>query len=197
MDYHAAKAFIIDKLDQELAPHLVYHGLRHTLDVLQITQELCDLESVTPYETLLLKTAALFHDAGFVISNVNHEALGCGLVRQHLPRFGYSEAQIQRICGMIMATKIPQSPQNKLDEILCDADLDYLGRPDFYEIGAALFSELRHYKVLHTEEAWNRLQISFLEKHAFFTRTNKQRRSAQKEAYLQELHDIVAAYDAV
>ena len=32
------------------------------------------------------------------------------------------------------ATKIPQTPLTKLEEIICDADLDYLGREDFFEI---------------------------------------------------------------
>ena len=59
----------------------------------------------------------------------------------------------EQICGMIMATKIPQSPKNYLEQILCDADLDYLGRDDFYDIGGTLFKELKTYNVLDTEEA--------------------------------------------
>ena len=63
---------------------------------------------------------------------------------------------------MIMATKIPQSPRNGLEEIICDADLDYLGRDDFYEIGATLFEELKAYNVLQNEREWNRIQVKFL-----------------------------------
>ncbi len=195
MDYHACKAFILDFLDQRLAPDLTYHGLHHTLDVLYTTEELCLLERIDPYERLLLKTAALFHDSGFTINNREHEILGCQLAQKHLPYYDYSQEEIERICDMIMATKIPQCPGNYLEAILCDADLDYLGRDDFYQIGQTLFEELRAYQVLDTEESWNRLQVSFLEKHHFFTRTNKRRRAPKKQHHLEELRRIVASYE--
>ena len=195
MDYSAAKAHILQKLERELSDQLYYHGLHHTLDVLKVTKELCEAEEVAIRDTLLLKTAALYHDAGFTIHNDQHEQLGCQLARASLPQFGYSPFDIDCICGMIMATKIPQSPQNKLEEILCDADLDYLGRDDFKAIGDTLFQELKAYDVLSDEETWNRLQVSFLQTHTFFTKTNLERRQQQKERHLEELKVIVAAYE--
>jgi HD superfamily phosphodiesterase len=194
MNYHAAKAFILDKLERELSRRLTYHGIHHTIDVLGVTEELCKLERIPPYEGMLLKTAALFHDSGFTINNKNHEELGCGIVREYLPRYGFSEEEIDLICGMIMATKIPQSPKNHLEEILCDADLDYLGRDDFYSIGQTLFEELKAYEVLGSFEDWNRIQVGFLEKHTFFTSTNRNRRAPVKARYLEELRDLVATY---
>ncbi len=194
MNYHAAKAFILDKLERELSADLSYHGLHHTMDVLRVTEELCQAEAISPYEALLLKTAALFHDSGFIKSNKDHEMLGCALVREHLPRYDFTQLEIERICGMIMATKIPQTPANFLEAILCDADLDYLGRDDFYEIGNTLFEELKTYNVLHREEDWNRLQVSFLEKHTFFTPTNLRRRNPRKQAHLVQLKALVAQY---
>jgi len=195
MDYRAAKAFIIDKLKRELSADLTYHGLHHTLDVFDVTKELCDIEAVSARETVLLKTAALFHDSGFTINNKEHEALGCQIAQQELPKFGYSATEIDQICGMIMATKIPQNPQNHLEAILCDADLDYLGRDDFFSIGATLYEELKAYNVLQNEEAWNRLQVSFLEKHTFFTPTSLERRARKKAVYLDQLRNLVASYE--
>ncbi len=195
MNYHAVKAFILDKLERELSDRLTYHGIHHTLDVLYTTEELCYLEKVSPYEQLLLKTAALFHDSGFTIDNKEHERMGCQIARRHLPAYGFSPGEIQLICGMIMATKIPQQPKNFLEAIICDADLDYLGRDDFYDIGATLFQELRAYRVLQTEESWNRLQVSFLEQHHFFTSTNRRRRAPRKALYLRELKHVVAEYE--
>jgi len=194
MKYQAAKDFILGKLERELPAQLTYHGLHHTLDVLAITKELCFLEGVTAYDAVLLKTAALFHDSGFVISNLEHERKGCNIARQFLPQFGYSSSEIELVCGMIMATKIPQNPQTFLEEIICDADLDYLGRNDFYKIGATLFLELRAYDILQTEQEWNLIQVKFLENHNFFTDTNQQRRAPKKAEYLDELRGLVAAY---
>lgn len=194
MNFHAAKAFILDKLERELSDDLSYHGIHHTLDVLYTIEELCYLEKVSPYEELLLKTAALFHDSGFTINNKEHEKLGCQIARNSLPRYGYTKKEIGIISGMIMATKIPQSPKNYLERIICDADLDYLGRDDFYDIGSTLFDELKTYKVLDDEQTWNQIQVNFLEKHSFFTPTNRKRRSPKKQKYLRELKNIVAEY---
>ena len=195
MDYRAAKKFILDKLRKELPAGLSYHGLHHTLDVLKMATMICHSEGVSERETTLVKTAALFHDAGFIKNkHAGHEMEGCAMARDILPEFSYQETDIERICGMIMATKIPQSPKNLLEEILCDADLDYLGRDDFYDIGGTLFEEMQDYQLIQGEEAWNRLQVSFLKAHHYHTRTNKNVREPVKLRYLEDLEDLVATY---
>lgn len=187
MNYIAAKKFIIHKLQTELPTELYYHSLEHTLDVLAVTESLCKQENIAAYHTQLLKTAALFHDSGFTISHLEHEKLGCEIVRNNLPRFNYTPAEIGQICGMIMATKIPQTPLTDLERILSDADLDYLGRKDFHPIAHKLFLELKHKNPNFTESEWDSIQISFLENHHFFTYTNQQNRAPQKALYLTEL----------
>jgi HD superfamily phosphodiesterase len=194
MNYRSAKQFILETLEQKLNPHLTYHGVHHTLDVLRTTSELCTKEGIDAHHTTLLKTAALYHDCGFTVSNVEHEKQGCEIVRAHLPDFGYAATDIELICGMIMATKIPQSPQNHLEQILCDADLDYLGRSDFYSIGQTLFEELTYFKIINNEQDWNRIQVRFLEAHHFFTPTNVAFRDPNKQAHLKQLKDLVATY---
>ncbi len=194
MNFNGAKEFILLKLSNELSDKLYYHGKHHTLDVLRITEELCREEQIDEYHTILLKTAALLHDIGFVQSNAEHEKIGCEISQEILPQFGYTPGEIRVISGMIMATKVPQSPQTKYEEILCDADLDYLGRDDFYSIGKTLFKELHAFNILDDEKKWNVIQISFLEKHNYFTTTNKKRREPQKQIYIQKLKDLVATY---
>lgn len=187
MDYQAAKDFIVDKLREELSEDLSYHGLHHTLDVLQTVEELCYLENIDEYECNLVKTAALFHDAGFIVSSQEHEKYSCQIAAYYLPDFGYSSKEIDRINEMIMATKIPQSPKDKLGQLLCDADLDYLGRDDFYRIGHSLYEELKAREIVQETSSWMDLQINFLEQHSFFTETNKRRRAPRKADFLEEL----------
>ena len=133
--------------------------------------------------------AALYHDAGFTVQDLDHEEAGCRIVREKLAEFGFETGQVERICDMIMSTRIPQSPRNKLARILCDADLDYLGRADFVMIGNSLFDEMRHYGVLKTEREWNELQVRFLERHKYFTATNKRSREALKQQHLMNVKD--------
>lgn len=196
MDYKAAKAYIIDKLENELSETLTYHGMHHTLDVLKVTEELCDIENVEGRDKILLLTAALFHDAGFTVDSKNHEELGCLIVKSTLPKYGYTDTDILKICGMIMATKIPQRPRNHLEKIICDADLDYLGREDFYSIGNSLYKELNTLNVISDKQTWNRIQVNFLKSHHFHTNTNKNRRTPVKQMYLEELKEIVAGYES-
>lgn len=113
--------------------------------------------------------------------------MSCGIARETLPGYGYRREDIGKICGMIMATQIPQSPANHLENILADADLDYLGRDDFFTIGDTLFEELKQIGILLTERDWNQLQVRFLEAHRYFTDYSIANRKPQKNIYLNNL----------
>jgi uncharacterized protein len=195
MDYRAAKKYILQRLRSELSAELHYHGLHHTLDVFRMATRIGKQEGIRGRDLKLLKTAALFHDAGFVKNkHAGHEFEGCLMVREALPALGYTPEDIEKICGMIMATKIPQSPANLLERIICDADLDYLGREDFFQIGSTLYHEMQEYHLLGDVKSWNRLQVSFLSAHSFHTNTNKITREPVKQQYLQGLRQLVASY---
>ncbi|MFD1143361.1 HD domain-containing protein [Larkinella insperata] len=195
MNLPQAEAFILARLERELAPTLYYHGIHHTRDVADVALRLAQAENITDAPTLaLLRTAALYHDCGFVTTYQGHEAEGCRYARQTLPEFGYSTQQIEQICGMILATQIPQSPQNLLEQILCDADLDYLGRPDFEPIAQTLFRELKARNLISDEPTWNRVQVDFLEGHRYWTPTANALRRENKQRQLDHLKEIVSHY---
>lgn len=180
MEFKKVKKFILQKLKKELPRNLTYHSAGHIRDVFKSAKTLAKLEGIKGEDLTLLLTAVLFHDSGFLWQQYEHERVSCEIVKEYLPSYGYSDEQIERICGMIMATKIPQSPKNKLEEIICDADLDYIGRSDFHEIGNGLYEELCMYGILDNEDDWNRLQVRFLEKHRFFTESAIKLRKAKK-----------------
>jgi predicted metal-dependent HD superfamily phosphohydrolase len=185
MQFTEAKKFIMNKLKKELPKHLFYHSIEHIKDVYESARAIAKSEKITKVEKDLLLTAALFHDSGFIIDQKEHERLSSEIAEKCLPDFGYTPEQIATIRGMIMATKIPQSPKNHLEQILCDADLDYLGRDDFFIIGDKLFAELSMYGIIDSENDWNKLQVTFLEKHHYFTATAIRNRKAKKEEHLQ------------
>lgn len=188
MNFFEAKRYILARLKKELPDYLSYHGYHHTIDVYEMTIEIAREEGITDEEDIiLLKTAALYHDSGFLSVYKGHEDVSCLLVRDILPRYNYTDSQIEKICGMIQATRIPQQPKNHLEEILADADLDYLGRDDFYPISYSLFEELKSIKAIDTIEQWNKIQVIFLEQHHYFTQTCLRKRKNAKEKRLQEL----------
>lgn len=187
MQFKRASQFILKKLSKELPGHLSYHSVEHIKDVYSAAEQLGRAENLSDYEIRLLLTAALYHDAGFLKDATGHEEESCNIAKDALPGFGYTPAEIERICGMIMATKIPQSPANHLEEILADADLDYLGRDDFFTTGDKLFTELSVFGFLHSEDEWNQLQVRFLNSHHYFTPTALKLRQAKKQQHLEQI----------
>lgn len=189
MRFKQAGKYIIGKLSEQLPQHLSYHSVAHTQDVYAAAEAIGTQEGISARDMKLLLTAAWYHDAGFLNGAKDHEEASCRIAQNTLPGFGYTAADIETICGLIRATKIPQSPQNHLEEILADADLDYLGRDDFFTIGQKLYNELSVLDIVHTEEEWNRLQVRFLENHHYFTRSAINSRQEMKEAHLQQVKD--------
>lgn len=185
MDHQTAKAFILEELRAGLPSERSYHSFEHTLDVYASTITIAEEEGVVGEPLELLKTAALYHDSGFLNEPENHEHGGCRMVRDNLPRFGYGARQIEEICAMIIATKIPQKPVGHLSEILCDADLDYLGRRDFFFVGDLLFKEMKVHGALSTRREWNLIQEDFISKHAYFTGASRTLREPTKQEHLK------------
>lgn len=194
MDIERAERYILAELKNRLDATLYYHGVHHVLDVVNAAAEIAALEGITDEESLiLLRTAALYHDSGFMVAYQGHEAEGCVIAREALPGFGYNADQIDQICGMIMATQIPQSPQNHLEMVICDADLDYLGRSDFEPIAASLFEELKARDVVDDIPAWDHIQVLFLEAHSYWTASERARRNAAKQQQLAHLKSTARA----
>ncbi len=173
------------KLEEELPRHLSYHNIDHTIDVMRSAEFIACNENIGDGERELLLTAALLHDTGFLTLRDGHEVESCKIAHYYLPLYNYLPAEIDTICGLIMATRIPQSPGNKLEEILCDADLDYLGRDDFFALSTRLFNELRAEGLVKDQEEWDRQQADFMGDHHYFTATPIKLLDPKKKQYVE------------
>src|SRR5690606_1410945 len=129
----------------------------------------------------LLRAGAIVHDMGFLKGPANHEEIGAGMAAVILEELGVSPTDISKVKGLVMATKIPQNPQTHLQRIICDADLDYLGRKDYPEISQKLFEELKNMKMIDTAQQWKDLQINFLKAHTYHTPFAIKNREPQKQ----------------
>lgn len=179
--------FILEKLEQGLPKNLYYHNLKHTVDVYTQVELIGRSENLGAEDILLLRTAALFHDAGHMIDYSTHEEMSVKLVREILPEYYYSQEQIDIVSQLIMATKMPPRPKNLLEQIMCDADLDYLGRVDFLPVSNKLYQELHEHGKVGTLREWNELQIKFIESHQYFTSTARRLRNVNKNSQLAKL----------
>jgi len=182
---------ILDKLEKELPDYLYYHNVKHTVDIVTEVELIGWGEGCSDEEILLLKTAGLFHDAGHTVAYDNHEYHGTVLAREMLPKFNYSEDQINRICEIIMATKLPPRPNNLLEEIICDSDLDYLGRSDFIPVSNTLYEELKAQNKIGALNDWNKLQVKFISGHQYFTKTARSLREVNKQQQIERIQSLI------
>lgn len=179
--------FILEKLEKGLPKNLYYHNLKHTVDVYTEVELIGRAENVTMEELLILRTAALLHDAGHMIDYDTHEEMGVKLAREILPDYQYTERQIEIISELILVTKLPPRPKNLLEAIICDSDLDYLGRTDFIPVSNTLYKELHEHGKIGSQHEWNELQIKFIEKHQYFTNTARRLRNVNKNSQLENI----------
>ena len=184
-EFSLLRAQVLAELDEKLSPLLTYHCRTHTEDVLQHTERIAIAENIVqPRMLLLMKTAALFHDTGFVDIYVGHEERSCEIMIRKLKGYRFDDSEIELMTGMIMATKVPQSPSSLQQMVLCDADLDYLGRDDFPVINKRLKNELLAYGFIKDLNEWDELQMNFLSKHRYFTNSSVKLREPVKHDHL-------------
>jgi uncharacterized protein len=181
------QVFVIDMLKNKLPANYYYHNYEHTLYVQENVFEIGKHENCSEREIELLSTAALWHDTGYINTYYGHEEASCLLAKKHLPLFGFVAEDITIITGMIMATKILQTPKNRLEEILADADLEYLGTTTAAEKAHLLFKEMQSLSPTLNEAAWNKMQIAFLETHHYFTNYCKINKDPLRHAYHKRL----------
>jgi len=187
-DFERARQYALERLERELPPMLCYHSLAHTRDdVVPAAERLAALEEVEGEALLLLRTAAFYHDLGHVEQYTDHEAIGVRIAAEVLPHFGYSTAHIQVVRGIIIATKLPQSPRALLEEIMADADLDVLGRDDFLARNQDLRAERVALGMLTTDEEWYSGQLEFIQTHRYFTAAARTLRDARKQQNIEEM----------
>jgi predicted metal-dependent HD superfamily phosphohydrolase len=127
------------------------------------------------------------HDAGFSISVQDHEMHSCRIAELLMLDHGFPDSDIRMVKNMIMATRIPQKPKNILEKIICDADLDYLGRSDYYSKSHRLFKELKSRGVIQSDTEWHKEQIQFLENHRYHTDFARKYLAPEKKKRLEEL----------
>ncbi|QHS57542.1 DUF2179 domain-containing protein [Mucilaginibacter sp. 14171R-50] len=181
--------YILERLQRELPVQFSYHNTDHTLDVYHSANAIAAQEGIGEADTKILLISALYHDCGYIQQIHEHEQASCNIARHALPQFGYNADDIEKICTLIMATQLPQQPTTLLEKIICDADLDYLGREDFISTGSRLFSEMQAFGIINNAEEWDKMQVRFLQGHHYFTSTSVNNREPKKHENLRTLQN--------
>ena len=188
MDFNRMRTHILNRMKSLQPENISYHGLPHTLNVEKAAVRYAKLEGVKNEDLLILRTATLFHDSGFIMQYDKNEIFGAKLAKAILPNFGYSDVQIAEIEKIILATQHDVAPETLLEKIMCDADHDYLGRKDYTGIAEKLRVELADFGTKFNEIEWIDFQINFLENiHTYHTETARNIREEGKKSRVREL----------
>lgn len=191
-DFEKARDYVLDRLEHELLPGLTYHSLEHTQnEVVPAADRLATLEKVGDEDHLLLLTGAYFHDLGFIRQRQDHESVSIQLAEQTLPGFGYSDAQIAVVRGIIQATRLPQSPTTLLERIMADADMDDLGHEDFWKRSKDLRQEFNYYGTKFTDEEWYTYQLRLMQSHKYFTDSERELRDTVKQQHMLDVKRLL------
>ena len=184
----------LKKVDQFIREYLrklpggiLYHSIEHTLHpingVVAVCNKLAIMERVSYLDRELVIVAAYFHDIGFVDAlKERHEERAVEVAKLKLPQFGFNKDEIDIICKIIMSTKIGIKPKTTCEEIINDADVDNLGRDDFFERAELLRREFGI-----DEDIWHEKNIKFLKNHKWLTKSQQKLREKKKKENLKRL----------
>lgn len=196
INYKKAERHIMKILQERLPDNLYYHGIHHTYDVIEAAERLALMEGITDEQMFILKSAATYHDAGFVEQYAKNEPIGIRMAQEIMPKYGYTPEQVEQVAELIYATIIPHNPKTHLQQIICDADLDYLGRDDFHAISETLRMELTERGIVSSKRQWDEMQVKFFNMHKYFTQSAIKLRQEKKMKHLKEIEErLKGKYD--
>ncbi len=165
-----AKQYAEEILSKQIPKALTYHNLEHTYDVVGAISVIGANEGLNSEELEIAILAGWFHDAGLSISIENHEESGAKIAKEFLSRHNYDDEKIEGVAGCIMATQMPQCPKDKIQKVICDADLYHLSTIEYFDKAALLKQEwegIEGHKIGKKE--WLRTNRDFLASHKYFT----------------------------
>ena len=183
------EGYVSDLFLNKVNKSIRFHNLAHTQGVVVGCEEIAHYYQLNEEDHLALIVAAWFHDTGFSSGNAHgHEDVSIRLATNFLKEHNADPAFIKKITFLIEATKMPQSPKNLLEQILCDADLFHLGTDEFAERNRLLREELVEFsKQDISKKQWRKMNINFLENHKYFTDYGRRQLQPVKEKNLEEL----------
>jgi predicted metal-dependent HD superfamily phosphohydrolase len=137
-------------------------------------------------ELKLVELCAWFHDSAYFNGPENHEAESAKIATGFLSSKGIGETTIVQVKNCILATRIPQQPNDLLARVLCDADMAHLAETNYFERIEKMREEWNHtaeHKI--SRRKFHKISEKFFRQHAYFTDFAKKELQEKKEQNLQ------------
>jgi len=184
--------YIRELFRDELPAGIKYHNADHTLHltkgVVAAANRIAISENVSEHDRELLIAAAYFHDTGYIREYEKNEPIAARMAGRILRLIGYKPNEIVKIQKMILSTDLEHEPKTQLEKILCDADLDHVGREDFFKLDGKLREGWRTRGIDVSDEAkWYKGTLEFIKKHQYYTESQKKLREKGKQKNTKKL----------
>jgi uncharacterized protein len=184
--------YIRDLFRDELPSSIQYHDANHTLHptkgVVAVANRIAISEGIAEHDRELLIAAAYFHDTGFIREYDKNEPIAARMAGRILKLIGYSSSEIEKIQRMILSTDLDKEPKTHAEKILCDADLDNLGREDFLSLDGRLRKGRGARGVDVSDDVkWYQGTLGLMQKHQYYTRSQKDLREKGKQINIRKL----------
>ncbi len=169
-----------------------YHNFYHTKEVVDIVRDLAENSGISKGDRELLLIAAWFHDIGYPDTIPHHEEKSAEKAEEFLRGKNYQPEKIAAVKKLILSTKVPQNPENILEQIMCDADIAYIGKKDFLNRIDQLREEWgKTIQKEFSDPDWLETNIHFLESNSFHTQYAKTRFGQIRKENLAELRKLL------
>jgi predicted metal-dependent HD superfamily phosphohydrolase len=184
--------YIRELFKDELPGGIKYHDSDHTLHstqgVVAVANRIAIAENISEHDRELLIAAAYFHDTGYIREYDKNEPIAARMAGRILKLIGYQPNEVEKIQKMILSTDLEREPETHIEKILCDADLDHLGRDDFFKLDAKLREGRRIRGIDVSDDAkWYKGTLQIMKTHQYYTDAQKKLREKKKQENIQRL----------
>ena len=185
----AAEQYVVNLFSQKIGKDFTFHSFNHTREVVLHTELIAGNYELSEEDHTALILAAWFHDTGYSAGlKKMHEEESQKIAAEFLHKQNAPQSLIDKVKGCIIATRMPQSPSNLIEQIICDADLFHLGTKDFKERNKMLRQEINSLEEEKIgKKEWVNLNIEFLDRHRYFTDYAREMLDPVKKSHLKDL----------
>lgn len=186
--YKKTEQYVTAMFQDHLVPHLHFHNLAHTRNVVERTKEIAGHYYLSEGDMLAVYVAAWFHDTGYLfVEPALHEEKSVELMTEFMKEYTEDEQLIEKIADCIMATRPPVNHSSLLFQIICDADTYHLGTKEFKQTNQQVWEEYKAKSPTLTEAEWQTRSVELLNQHEFYTKYCKDLLDGRKKKNMKKL----------
>jgi len=175
---------LYEKNDSEL---ICYHNSVHAKEVVDVIKTMCEAMNISEEEKENLILAGWFHDLGYFEKCSGHEEISANYASKFLTENNFPAERIEKVKSYILATKVPTSPKNIYEKIICDSDLHHLGTAAIEEKSQLFRTELENRNICHPSDSeWIETSLKFLKQHRYYTDYAKKEFEEQKRLNISQ-----------